>query len=274
MSIRLRVHAPLRVRPRNLAALAPFLLIASLMGASQWATSTSADEPLEVTTARLRQPEPLRLPDEPPKLIPSQVREAAPVRRAPAPVRPLIDSPAVAELAPSSTDESVTVNGVTLRNRPLQSLSWDISPKLVAAKPGTPSNTVDLPNPAADHLAWGPTIAYGTSDEAAARGVLRAIDRPAGQFCYRPLYFEELNVERYGRHHGHLQPLLSGVHFFASVPALPYKMTEHHPCTCYDWKYPYPAGRSAPKVREFGPIKPAPAGVEAAFIAGLWFLFL
>lgn len=42
---------------------------------------------------------------------------------------------------------------------------------------------------------------------------------------YRPLLFEEENVERYGQHAGYyLQPYVSGVHFFGSVVALPYKI--------------------------------------------------
>ncbi len=48
-----------------------------------------------------------------------------------------------------------------------------------------------------------------------------------------PLYFEDVMLER----HGHerfpmLQPAVSGVRFFATVPALPYLMTVRPPCEC------------------------------------------
>ena len=50
--------------------------------------------------------------------------------------------------------------------------------------------------------------------------------------CYRPLYFEEIALERYGASHGILQPAISGAHFFGSVVALPYKMTVRPPRSC------------------------------------------
>ena len=50
--------------------------------------------------------------------------------------------------------------------------------------------------------------------------------------CYRPLYFEEIPLERYGMTYGLLQPAVSGAHFFGSVAALPYKMVVHPPRSC------------------------------------------
>ena len=50
--------------------------------------------------------------------------------------------------------------------------------------------------------------------------------------CYRPLYFEEIALERYGYSRGILQPAISGAHFFGSVAALPYKMTVRPPRSC------------------------------------------
>jgi len=50
--------------------------------------------------------------------------------------------------------------------------------------------------------------------------------------CFRPLYFEEVPLERYGQTLGLVQPLVSGAHFFGSVAALPYKMTVHRPRSC------------------------------------------
>lgn len=48
-------------------------------------------------------------------------------------------------------------------------------------------------------------------------------------FTFRPLYFEERALERNGRSIGILQPGLSFVHFFGTVPMLPYKMGANPP---------------------------------------------
>jgi hypothetical protein len=63
--------------------------------------------------------------------------------------------------------------------------------------------------------------------------------------CYRPLYFEDANVERYGIH-CRLQPAVSGVHFLTNVFALPYKrgFHDHHKCV-HGLGY-YPAGDCSP----------------------------
>ena len=50
--------------------------------------------------------------------------------------------------------------------------------------------------------------------------------------CYRPLYFEDIKLERYGANVGYLQTGLSGVRFFTSIAALPYKMTVRPPRSC------------------------------------------
>ncbi|MCY2966255.1 MAG: hypothetical protein NT069_21925 [Planctomycetota bacterium] len=49
--------------------------------------------------------------------------------------------------------------------------------------------------------------------------------------CYKPLYFEDANLERYGYSRGGcLQPIVSGVHFFGSVGLAPLKMLGAGPC--------------------------------------------
>jgi hypothetical protein len=63
----------------------------------------------------------------------------------------------------------------------------------------------------------------------------------ATSFCHQPLYFEEVNVERYGHNAGCLQPAFSAAHFFVTIPMLPYKMGMDHPCDCV-----YTLGHSRP----------------------------
>jgi len=47
----------------------------------------------------------------------------------------------------------------------------------------------------------------------------------APNFFHNPLYFEQVNLERYGQGtHSCLQPAASGVQFFATIPILPYKI--------------------------------------------------
>ena len=47
----------------------------------------------------------------------------------------------------------------------------------------------------------------------------------ASALCHKPLYFEEVALERYGHTVGlGLQPVVSAAHFFLTVPVLPYKM--------------------------------------------------
>jgi hypothetical protein len=64
----------------------------------------------------------------------------------------------------------------------------------------------------------------------------------APSLSYRPLYFEEPNLERYGHSAGCvLQPVLSGAHFLVTIPTLPVQMVMHRP-----WERVYPFGHSCP----------------------------
>lgn len=60
-------------------------------------------------------------------------------------------------------------------------------------------------------------------------------------YCHRPLYFEDVNLERFGARHPFLQPALSGLHFFGSTIRLPYQMAQTAPSDCR-----YEAGHGRP----------------------------
>lgn len=65
--------------------------------------------------------------------------------------------------------------------------------------------------------------------------------------CYQPLYFEEINLERYG--YGccrWLQPAASAAHFFGTVPILPYCMAVNCPGECNYVLGKYRPGSCAP----------------------------
>jgi len=50
-------------------------------------------------------------------------------------------------------------------------------------------------------------------------------------FYHKPLYFEQPNLERYGQGtYRCLQPAASSIHFFGTIPLLPYKILTQHPC--------------------------------------------
>ncbi len=50
--------------------------------------------------------------------------------------------------------------------------------------------------------------------------------------CFRPLYFEEVALERYGEKRRFLQPAASGVQFLKNIALLPYKMRVRPPRSC------------------------------------------
>jgi hypothetical protein len=89
----------------------------------------------------------------------------------------------------------------------------------------------------------------------------------ASGLCHKPLYFEDVQLERYG-HTGCplLQPYLSGAQFFGTVLVLPYAMGVEPPCEhIYVLGYERP-GSCAPYM-----IDPIPLSLRGAvFEAGAW----
>jgi hypothetical protein len=89
----------------------------------------------------------------------------------------------------------------------------------------------------------------------------------ASALCHKPAYFEQVHLERYGHSCGpYLQPVISGAHFFLTVPVLPYKMGLYPPNECiYTLGY-YRAGSCAPYM-----LDPLPLSVRAGlFEAAAW----
>jgi hypothetical protein len=100
-------------------------------------------------------------------------------------------------------------------------------------------------------------------------GGLRSVDRSwipstfawtASSLCHKPLYFEEVQLERYGHTAGPLrQPFISGAHFFLNLAALPYHMAINPPHECqYALGY-YRPGSCAPWM-----IPPIPLSLRGA----------
>ena len=91
----------------------------------------------------------------------------------------------------------------------------------------------------------------------------------ASGLCHKPLYFEDVQLERYGHSLGPwVQPFASAAHFFLTVPALPYLMGLKTPDECvYTLGY-YRPGSCAPYMLDPLPISIRAALFEGAAIAG------
>ena len=86
----------------------------------------------------------------------------------------------------------------------------------------------------------------------------------ASGLCHKPLYFEDVHLERYGHSWGpYIQQVFSGAHFFLTVPILPYKMGLYPPNECiYTLGY-YRPGSCAPYL-----LDPLPFSIRAAVAQG------
>ena len=92
----------------------------------------------------------------------------------------------------------------------------------------------------------------------------------ATEFWHRPLYFDDVPLERYGQmHHPLIQPWLCGAHFFGNVPLLPYKMGVDRPCDEIATLGYYRPGSAAPPVGRRLPLEADAATIEAATWIGL-----
>ena len=96
-----------------------------------------------------------------------------------------------------------------------------------------------------------------------------AVEWKASGLCHKPLYFEDVQLERYGHEVGPvLQPLLSSAHFFGNMLILPYKMGIHPPGEC---QYPlgyYRPGDCAPYMIQPFPFSLRGAAMQAGFVTG------
>lgn len=87
--------------------------------------------------------------------------------------------------------------------------------------------------------------------------------------CYRPLYFEEVALERYGSTVGCIQPGVSAVHFFFGVGLLPYKIVSRFPTSCQCSNGFARCGDAPPPGYIDNQIHPDAAVIEAALLAGI-----
>ncbi len=93
--------------------------------------------------------------------------------------------------------------------------------------------------------------------------------------CHKPLYFEDVQLERYGHEWGPVvQPVLSTAHFFGDVLVLPYKMGIHPMNECqYSLGY-YRPGSCAPWTIGPVPISLRGALLQAKVVTGAALILL
>jgi len=92
--------------------------------------------------------------------------------------------------------------------------------------------------------------------------------------CHKPLYFEDVALERYGHSWNPVvEPFVSAGHFFVSVPLLPYNMGLRPPNECvYTLGY-YRPGNCAPYMFDPIPLSVRAAATQAVAITGFAFWF-
>lgn len=118
---------------------------------------------------------------------------------------------------------------------------------------------------------WGVPAECALSDEgyAGRQWMPMTMTWKASAICHNPLYFEEVNLERYGHSAGPLvQPAVSGAHFFFNIATLPYKMGIHPMNECMYPLGTYREGDCAPWLVPPVPISIRGGLMEAGAITG------
>jgi hypothetical protein len=95
----------------------------------------------------------------------------------------------------------------------------------------------------------------------------------ASGLCHKPLYFEDVQLERYGHTTGpYTQPFISGAHFFLNIATLPYHMGINPPHECqYALGY-YRPGNCAPWMLQPVPLSLRGSLAQAGVVVGGVFL--
>lgn len=173
-----------------------------------------------------------------------------------APPLPLTPPPTGTETLPAPLKASApkTAGPIYPEERPISSLTASIAPKSPELPQDVASAHFAQPMRAEEIRPWRDTVYFWDAPD----------------YCHRPLYYQEINLERYGYTPCPvLQPAISGAHFFAATVALPYSMTVHPSRECV---YPlghYRPGSYVPRQIHWPELRPKALTVEAGVTAGL-----
>jgi hypothetical protein len=122
---------------------------------------------------------------------------------------------------------------------------------------------------------WGvpTTCSIGTESVQTRNFASSTMTWKASGACHKPLYFQDVQLERYGHEMGPIaQPVASTLRFFGDIAILPYKMGIHPPNEC---QYPlgyYRPGSCAPWTVGPVPISLRGAVEQAKFVTGAVFI--
>lgn len=162
------------------------------------------------------------------------------------------EGPAIPPLAAKPIEETCP-SLEELNLKPIKQITYDIAPK------GEGKFPFECPLKREEYAprSW-PTLTYTWK---------------ASGLCHKPLYFEEVHLERYGHSlPPYIQSVASAAHFFLVVPALPYFMGVETPNECmYTLGY-YRPGSCAPYMLDPFPISVRGALFEAAAWTGAVFV--
>ncbi|MFH5804961.1 hypothetical protein [Alienimonas sp. DA493] len=126
------------------------------------------------------------------------------------------------------------------------------------------------PPPADGSVALCPEVTPLSTEPYRPRPVLPVQYRwAAPNITYNPLYFQDVNLERYGHHHGVLQPAASVAKFSTQLIGLPYQMALDPPHDCETPLGYYRPGDCAPKLHYQIPLNAKAALVQAAAVSGV-----
>jgi hypothetical protein len=101
----------------------------------------------------------------------------------------------------------------------------------------------------------------------------QAVAWKASGLCHKPLYFENIQLERYGHSRGPvMQPIHSTVHFFRSLVTLPYQTSVNPANECQYALGFYRPGNCAPWLVDPFSITEKGLKRQALFIAGAAFI--
>lgn len=191
--------------------------------------------------------------------------EPPPAPAAPAPLKtasePQSAGGAVSEKGNAKNEEFRAGQAVIdIENRPITSLTVNIDPK-AGERPE------DLGRQQLARMQDKPAESVFARD-----WPMACFQWEAPALAYRPLYFEEVNLERYGYGMKYLraaQPLISAGQFFTTVPILPYKMFAEPARTPVYTLGHYRPGSDVPFRPVYPPLSISGGAAEAGVAAGL-----
>ena len=190
-----------------------------------------------------------------PGTSPAALSPAAPSSAAPPSAGPSITAPSITA-ATDGYERDCRISREYLLNRTLADISLDIA---VAGVPGE-----DFPVSCDIETHQIPINGYRLGQQEPLNFAWTA-----SGLCHKPLYFRELQAERYGHTIGPIsQPFLSAAHFFCNATVLPYKMGMRPPQECvYALGHIWP-GDPAPRYLPAVPISLRGGIMQAGAVLG------